>query len=130
MWAWKRGEQLSWGGFGKGLTAGRLGALEEIAMWIDYFPHHCDPMLDRKAMYGRKGLFCLWFEGAESIMAGRGQSQGCRSASLGLLASRQTEKWRGEDDDAACLLSLFFIQFMGPSPQDGASHLQVVFHLS
>lgn len=39
-------------------------------MWINSFPHHCDPMLDRKAMYGRKGLFCLWFEGAESIMAG------------------------------------------------------------
>lgn len=59
-------------------------------MWIDYFPHHCDQMLDRKAMYGRKGLFCLWFEGAESIMVGRGQSQGCRRGSLGLLASRQT----------------------------------------
>lgn len=81
-------------------------------------------------MPGRKGLFCLWFEGAESIMVGRGQSQGCRRGSLGLLASRQTEKRGEEDADAACLLCLFFIQFMGPSPQDGATLLQVAFHLS
>lgn len=31
-----RGEQLSWGSFGESPAAGRPGALEERATWIDY----------------------------------------------------------------------------------------------
>lgn len=42
------GEQLSWGAFGKGPAAGRLGALEPRATWTHYFSHHCDQILDKK----------------------------------------------------------------------------------
>lgn len=125
------GEQLTWDGFGKGPAAGRLGALEPRATWTHYFSHHCDQILDKKAMYGRKALFCLWLRvqspswrgGAESVMAGRGKSQGCRSVSLGLLESRKTKQGE-EEEDAACFLCPFFIRSKGPSPQDGATHFK------
>lgn len=77
----EEGEQINWGSFGRGETAGRLGGLEERDMCTHYFSHQLDQI--QKAVYGKKGssfcfvIFCfLVFGFFSSGLMGRSLSWG------------------------------------------------------